>query len=381
MNYEALQPDSWTDQDTETSHFDNIVLFPESFATVAKQSSDFGSWWSDYYSLERSAQSTLAASSQDQLPQDHQSSRSLSSADSSVKTKSHQRLPLDAVKALRLFLYQHQDSPCPTPDEKAQLEQQMGLNESQILDWFANARRRRPRRLKHEPALIIGDRLGAGSTLSPLERWKHSPPGCEPAATSDIMRALENAQNVSELSIEASSTASIRADSALLSRNTSGSSCSSGSSFLFGAPSMSEFEYSCSSGSATPIPSMGKRYRRRKNSRLAGRQDKPRTRDARIYQCIFCCDSFRTKYEWTRHEKKALHISVDRRWGAPEGGLVEVDGVNYVFCQAQNAATIISRNITTSNVGIKPLHCDIFHVKITYDNTSAWCIMCKITIA
>lgn len=100
----------------------------------------------------------------------------------------------------------------------------------------------------------------------------------------------------------------IRADSALVSGNTSGSTCTSGSSFLFGAPSMSEFEYSCSSGSdisislhrqpqrpPTPIPSMGKRHRRRKNSRLAGRHDKPRTQDARNYLCTFCCDSFRVK--------------------------------------------------------------------------------------
>lgn len=187
-----------------------------------------------------------------------------------------------------------------------------------------------------------GGTLGAGTSLSPLERWKQSPPESEPAATSDIMRALEG---ISHYPAEGQDYYS---DSGRLSANSSGSS---GSSFIFGAPSMSVFENSCSSGSnfaitsvhrrtqrsCTPVPSMGKRHRRRQNSRLASRLDKPKAREPRMFQCTCCCDSFQTKYEWTRHEK-AIHISVELWRCAPEGGIIQADGVNIcAFCHVQSA--------------------------------------------
>lgn len=345
VNHGVLQPDWWACNGTDTSEIDYEVSSQATSNSAAELGRNFSSQWSDNFvkndhSIQASVQSPLASSSQEQLAKDL--SKSVSSTERSTRVKSYPRLSLDAVKALRQWLHRNQEFPYPTPEERVQLEQETGLTKIQVLNWFANARRRRRRHMEHDSTATAGDSLATGTALSPLERWKQSPPESEAAATSDIMRALENMHHNPDQG------QAYYSDSGRLSAHSSGSS---GSSFLFGAPSMSGFENSCSSGSdlantpvhrqpqrsRTPVPSMGKRHRRRKNSRLAGRLDKPKTQESRMFQCTFCCDSFRTKYEWTRHEK-AIHISVELWRCAPEGGIIEADGVNIcVFCHVQNA--------------------------------------------
>lgn len=345
VDHGVLQPDWWTCNGTDTSEIDYEVSSQATSNSAAELGRNFSSQWSgnlvkNDHPIQASVQSPLASSSQEQLAKDL--SKSVSSTERSTRVKSYPRLSLDAVKALRQWLHQNQEFPYPTPEERVQLEQETGLTKIQVLNWFANARRRRRRHMEHDSTATAGDSLATGTALSPLERWKQSPPESEAAATSDIMRALENMHHDPDRG------QAYYSDSGRLSAHSSGSS---GSSFLFGAPSMSGFENSCSSGSdlantpvhrqpqrsRTPVPSMGKRHRRRKNSRLAGRLDKPNTQESRMFQCTFCCDSFRTKYEWTRHEK-AIHISVELWRCAPEGGIIEADGVNIcVFCHVQNA--------------------------------------------
>lgn len=347
VNHQVAQSDWWIYNDDETSELNNEASSLASSTSAVEPPEDFGAWWPDNFaqndcSIPSSVQSPLEAASQDHLTKDL-SSKSLPAAGNHTRARSHPRLPLDAVKALRSWLYQHQEFPYPNPEERVQLEQQTGLTKNQVLNWFANARRRRRRHREQASAPCTGDSKDAGTSLSPLERWKQSPPESEPAATSDIMRALDNASSYPE-----QSQVYYNDFVGPVSGNSSGSS---GSSFLFGAPSMSGFEHSGSSGSEisvthvprhtqrppTPIPSMGRRHRRRKNSRPAGQLNKSKAQGSRMYQCTFCCDSFRTKYEWTRHEK-AIHISVEMWHCAPEGGIAELDGVSIcVFCQAQGA--------------------------------------------
>ncbi|KAJ5359394.1 uncharacterized protein N7496_011807 [Penicillium cataractarum] len=347
VNHQVAQSDWLVYNDDETSELNNEASSLASSTSAAEFPGDFGSWWPDSSaqndcSIPSSVQSPLGAAAQDHLTE-HLSSKSLPVPGNHTRSKSHPRLPSDAVKALRSWLYQHQEFPYPNPEERVQLEQQTGLTKNQVLNWFANARRRRQRHVDQASAPSMGDSKDAGTSLSPLERWKQSPPESEPAATSDIIRALDNASSYPE-----QSQVYYNDLVGTVSRNSSGSS---GSSFLFGAPSMSGFEHSASSGSEvsvthvprrnqrppTPIPSMGRRHRRRKNSRPAGQQNKSKAQGSRMYQCTFCCDSFRTKYEWTRHEK-AIHISVEMWHCAPVGGIAELDGVSIcVFCQAQDA--------------------------------------------
>jgi hypothetical protein len=48
---------------------------------------------------------------------------------------------------------------------------------------------------------------------------------------------------------------------------------------------------------------------------------KPTDTQKRIFQCTFCTDTFRTKYDWTRHEK-SLHLSLEKWICVPEGPII-----------------------------------------------------------
>ncbi|KAJ5155220.1 hypothetical protein N7492_008023 [Penicillium capsulatum] len=256
---------------------------------------------------------------------DGRNSSSTRTVKDAAQPKKSRRLPSTAVKTLRAWLCEHRTYPYPTEDERDELEQQTGLSKRQILNWFTNARRRK---------LPGSEPITDFSLLSPLERWQNSPPESEPAATSAIIRAARAAECTPY-----SEAATLHGDLETWSSN------SSGSSLQFGAPSLSSYEQSQSSGSElsfqpsnqalarppTPIPSMRNRRRRRRPVR-SKRPD--HTDPQRVYQCTFCSDTFRTKFDWRRHEK-ALHLSVDKWHCAPQGGIVDVDGVRTcVFCAA-----------------------------------------------
>ncbi|PLB46484.1 hypothetical protein P170DRAFT_498350 [Aspergillus steynii IBT 23096] len=250
---------------------------------------------------------------------------------SSSQKRKYQRLDTHAVRILNSWLYQHQEYPYPTDEEKDELAEQTGLSKTQIANWFTNARRRRLIGSLQTPST---DQVNS-AFLSPLERWKHSPPETEAAATSDIMRALADTPYSSD---QSSTQGGVPLDG--------GSSNSSNSSFLFGAPSI---EHSQSSGSdisyqhshtstpfqrpPTPLPSMRTRRRRRKPPRPMESIKHRKEHGTRPYQCTFCSDAFRNKYDWQRHEK-ALHIPVDRWLCAPDGGIIEANGENTcAFCR------------------------------------------------
>ncbi|KAF9884846.1 hypothetical protein FE257_001189 [Aspergillus nanangensis] len=263
--------------------------------------------------------------------------------ESVAKRRSYQRLPTDAVKVLRAWLYQHQDHPYPTDREKDELARQTGLDRHQITNWFSNARRRKLSRL-----LPVSDPNADSSFLSPLERWRNSPPESEPATASDIMRALADSMPYS--GSEGSTAYSTPQDG--------WSSQGSGSSFLFGDLSVSSVEHSQSSSSelsfnhssttpnrpfqrpSTPLPTSANIKSRRRRCRRKPTSTWNRRAPAqakRAYQCTFCSDTFRTKYDWQRHEK-ALHIPVDMWCCAPAGGILEIDGIAIcAFCHMPDA--------------------------------------------
>ncbi|PWY84804.1 hypothetical protein BO70DRAFT_361204 [Aspergillus heteromorphus CBS 117.55] len=237
--------------------------------------------------------------------------------------RQHQRLSRDSVRILKSWLNQHRDHPYPTAPEKEELEQQTGLSRRQLSNWFNNARRRKRS-------------SGDVSLLSPMERWRSSPPENEPAAADDILRALANTD-----------TPSFHATP-----HYAWSSNDSSGSFVLGPASMSSREHSQSSSSEisvalshsnhppqrppTPLHRPPPHRRRRKHFRHANRLQQTR----RPYQCTFCADTFATKYDWQRHEK-ALHLPVDRWHCAPQGGYIDGEGDGdgirtCAFCQIPN---------------------------------------------
>ncbi|KAL2863998.1 uncharacterized protein BJX67DRAFT_374170 [Aspergillus lucknowensis] len=249
-----------------------------------------------------------------------------------------------AVNVLKQWFDQHADVPYPTKQEKLSLAEKTGLTLTQISNWFANARRRRKYRFARGNGLLTSfprrnslDIVRAGnsnSSLSPFERWRNSPPEAEAASLEAIMSAVEGSKNnlPSQNPDIWSSSQSVPNDALSIESSTlSGSGLSNSS-----ASSAQSFGSLSSSGSFTRFLTneQGRRRRRRAKLMTTRRRtaDSSKT-EARPYQCTFCTDTFRTKYDWSRHEK-TLHISLESYTCCPSGpAYVAVDGITRcVFC-------------------------------------------------
>jgi len=270
----------------------------------------------------------------------------------SIARKSGTRFSKQAVKVLKDWFAEHSDLPYPSERQKYELKKQTGLKRTQISDWLANARRRgrvRPIRAA-SPAVgrsaAVDIPYGASQIehqyirdMSPLERWKQSPPEHEPASVSAIANAVATTRYNPEESSRSESRARSRQNS------------SDQSSFsVFRAPSMSSLNTGHSSNSDMSFASafshrsqgsfgsMEKRGRRRRTIRQVNSNRKPNeARGARIYQCTFCTDAFPAKYDWQRHEK-SLHLALEKWTCAPFGGVAKTPqgGTVCVFCNTAN---------------------------------------------
>lgn len=123
-----------------------------------------------------------------------------------TRPKIGSRFSRDVIRTLKSWLAAHQQHPYPRDDDMMVLQQKTGLNQAQLANWFANARRRgkvqagRPaspqvRSNMTSPVDII-PRPGTPAIRQdtrlkdPLQRWVDSPPEHEPADVGDIARAM-----------------------------------------------------------------------------------------------------------------------------------------------------------------------------------------------
>lgn len=108
--------------------------------------------------------------------------------------KSGVRFAKSAIRALTEWIVNHSDHPYPTEQEKDDLRQKTGLSETQMNNWFANARRRKkhmPRRMDSPGTAAIDiPNNPSWKDLNPMERWKISPPENEPAPLTAIAQAV-----------------------------------------------------------------------------------------------------------------------------------------------------------------------------------------------
>lgn len=111
------------------------------------------------------------------------------------------RFTPDITKILRRWFLTHSHHPYPKEDDIKILQTQTWLTKSQILTWFANARRRgsmtrsnnslpRPSQGRDVPFRPGTPLSRDTSSLNPLERWVESPPETEPAPVTAIARAV-----------------------------------------------------------------------------------------------------------------------------------------------------------------------------------------------
>ena len=254
------------------------------------------------------------------------------------------RFPREAVKVLREWLSSHEESPYPTEEEKTELEVKTSLTPSQITNWLANARRRRkiterarprlcasPSLRPSTPAIDIPrpETLGtAWDKLNPLQRWQNSPPENEPASITDIAQAIADSDLAhDQVSTSPSSYSKRRKRSSNGSgfsnnRALSSTSLETGRSSSLSASNSAAFS-SHSRGSFGSFNSSlaGKRERRRRRQPAQAAIGKSGVDAKRIFQCTFCTDTFKAKYDWTRHEK-SLHLSLEKWICAPLGPII-----------------------------------------------------------
>ncbi|BCR86712.1 putative homeobox and C2H2 transcription factor [Aspergillus chevalieri] len=266
--------------------------------------------------------------------------------------KNNARLSREAVRVLKTWLYNHREHPYPNEQEKEELKERTGLKRTQISNWLANARRRSKVRsaISASPAQDIPGQEPDMSLMTPMERWKHSPPEHEPAAKSDILRALMTtpldpskprpSQPVGHVRSLSRKTGSSNDDSSLANSNRQPAT-GSVSSFETSHSSMSDFSFASAFSHRSSLGSFGSmerkdRRRRRKVSAPVNEFAQQKARSARIFQCTFCADSFPTKYDWQRHEK-SLHLALEKWTCSPEGGTEIIDGTRRcVFCMASD---------------------------------------------
>ncbi|KAK2608681.1 hypothetical protein QQS21_002792 [Conoideocrella luteorostrata] len=208
--------------------------------------------------------------------------------------------------------------PYPAEEEKSFLAEKSGLSRTQVINWFTNARRRH--RLSAQP-MVNNTTFPAGSpmprsllsSMSPFERWKHSPPDCEPVSEDAIQRAIGSTATASQKD------SILGVGEGVLPAEDMGSSAST-DSMLYPLPA---FHYS-SDGSLSNYSLLSASS----DAVLSGRSsDDPGAHPAwvksasarskrskgRIFTCTYCLRSFNKKYDWLRHER-SVHAPGDTSW-------------------------------------------------------------------
>ncbi|KAF2642641.1 hypothetical protein P280DRAFT_423491 [Massarina eburnea CBS 473.64] len=272
------------------------------------------------------------------------------------------RFPRAAVKILKDWLIEHIDHPYPTEDDKEMLKDQTGLSLSQISNWMANTRRRQKARPKRVASPIIRPstaviNIPPGRTWddlstyfspdsektvtpshkgrflrfrmeigNPMERWKHSPPENEPAPLQAIVDNVEHFDFPNSLSSS-------------MSYNKEPSNDSTGSFSVFRTPSTTSLETGLTAISSGSLGSRNSAYshssrhslgsfnslkskERRRRRRMPTRTSKVDLDEGpRMFQCTFCTDHFKSKYDWSRHEK-SLHLSLEKWICSPLGEVI-----------------------------------------------------------
>lgn len=159
-------------------------------------------------------------------------------------------------------------------------------------------------------------------TLDPMERWQESPPEDEAVPMSAIMDAVKNTPGRRHRT-RPNAFRHYRQAPSMTSRESSASS---------GVSASSDVSNSSSRGSSAQIT--------HKDRKLTRRNPKA-TDKRRIFCCTFCCDKFKSKYDWARHEK-SLHLNPETWYCAPYGATVlsTITGRKHcAFCNEQDPSS------------------------------------------
>ncbi|KAJ5743069.1 hypothetical protein N7533_010171 [Penicillium manginii] len=198
-------------------------------------------------------------------------------------------------------------------------------------------------------------------SLDPMQRWQESPPEDEPASMSAIMDAVNNAviQDNARLSDYPSTASETNSRGGSIDAfrqhrgrpsSTSGDSGTSISSKFSGASHRSAG--SGVSGGSLSHKSQARVGKSRQTRGQIKGQTKGQTKASqdtrRRYCCTFCCDRFKSKYDWARHEK-SLHLNLEKWVCTPFGGVVFSSTTNRTHCAYCHALEPSSEHLSLHN--------------------------------
>ncbi|KZF24823.1 hypothetical protein L228DRAFT_217203 [Xylona heveae TC161] len=232
-----------------------------------------------------------------------------------AKGKEPKHFVRKGARILKEWFHEHEEYPYPSEEESSHLSQRTGFTKKRISTWFANARRRQKQKIQclSKPRVFrAGSPMPTSklASMTPIERWRMSPPEDEPAPESAIQRAISSSASESDHCIDPSLLDLSLMDPSSLDEASSdlASSVSSLGGRLSDASSSSlssAWSYNSSQDQILPfpLPARGSRsIRRRERQRQVGKENQ--------YQCTFCVQSFKKKHDWCRHEK-SVHLSLE----------------------------------------------------------------------
>ncbi|GJP88384.1 hypothetical protein CBS63078_6698 [Aspergillus niger] len=194
--------------------------------------------------------------------------------------------------------------------------------------------RRRSRYLtRHSGTQAYSVMIPKASSFSPMERWRNSPPEEEGCLIPDIIDALRdnpsqgvqtNLQNPGD---DYSAFHGYRRAASITSGESSASSRSTQKSGR------------SSSSAQNPLAVQGRHGNIRAGKTTRRKTKITSTTAQRRYCCTFCCDRFKSKYDWARHEK-SLHVTLEAWHCAPYGTTImssnEPSMTRCAFCGLTN---------------------------------------------
>jgi hypothetical protein len=188
----------------------------------------------------------------------------------------------------------------------------------------------------------------------PLERWKQSPPEEEAVSFSAIRKALETSSPRHKVGQRVGIPGS-RANDAFQHHWHSASRAASTASGESGTSASSRHSYqsnrsSLSNSSQTIGDKKSSGVRKRRTD--AKREKRSSANNPRIFCCTFCCDKFKNKYDWMRHEK-SLHLNLESWTCAPFGGAVVLPSTGRTHCAYCNQLDPTPEHLDNHNHG----HC------------------------
>ncbi|KAJ6108185.1 hypothetical protein N7523_009508 [Penicillium sp. IBT 18751x] len=239
----------------------------------------------------------------------------LASIESPEDRKESKQFVRKGARVLREWFVRNQEYPYPTEDQKSQLCQETGFSQKRISTWFANARRRQKQKIQ-TANILTPSHFRSGSPLitstitsmSPMERWKASPPEDEPVPEATIQDAIASASGEADMIMEPFQLDPLSIDLFNFDETSShlASSVSSFGSRTSETSDSASSAWSYRSGGERdlPFPLLPKasRSQRRRRQRISAGEDQ--------YQCTFCTQSFRKRHDWSRHEK-SVHLQLD----------------------------------------------------------------------